>query len=307
MEKNSKLDSSETRPVMPLVSIGVPVYNGAATLERVLDSLLRQSLVDFELIISDNNSNDGTAAICQAFADRDVRVRYIRQVQNLGAVFNFQYVMDQARGRYFLWAACDDVRTLDFLEENVRFLENNPDYVASASPNCFEGEPPVGANFISFSIAAPTIHDRFHLFFQNCWESHGIFYSVVRTEVLKKCELFGQSFAAADWAFNLFLASQGNIHRCDKGLTIFGLNGVSSRSGSYRAFRTRRIELLLPFYRLSLYVLKLSAQFPLREKFKILRALFKINMRASWGQAYSALYQLYCAHLKPKRKLTHLE
>lgn len=285
---------------IPLVSIGVPVYNGAGTLRRTLESILAQTLVDFELIISDNASTDETAAICRDFAIRDARIRYVRQPRNLGAAFNFQYVIDQARGRYFLWAACDDVRTPDFLEENVRFLESHPDYVASASPNCFEGRSAVGANLVAFSIAAPSVHERFHLFFQNCWESHGIFYSVVRTDVLKQCEVLGQSFTAADWAFNLFLASQGNIHRCDKGLTIFGLNGISSRSGSYRAFRTRRIELLLPFYRLSLYVLKLSGQFPLQEKFKILKMLFKINMRASWGQAYSALYQFYCRHLKYK-------
>jgi glycosyltransferase involved in cell wall biosynthesis len=100
----------------PQVSIGMPVYNGAKFIREALDSLLAQTFTDFELIISDNASTDGTEAICREYAAKDVRVRYVRQAQNRGAIANFQYVLDEAVGGYFMWAAADDVWGLSWIE-----------------------------------------------------------------------------------------------------------------------------------------------------------------------------------------------
>ena len=77
---------------MPLISVGMPVYNGEAYLRDALDSLLSQTFRDFELIISDNASLDTTEAICREYAGSDSRIRYIRQTENLGAAANFQFV-----------------------------------------------------------------------------------------------------------------------------------------------------------------------------------------------------------------------
>ncbi|APW36991.1 hypothetical protein RD110_07075 [Rhodoferax koreense] len=92
----------------PMVSIGMPVFNGGRYIREALESLLRQSHINFELIISDNASTDNTANLCREFAARDARVRYVRQASNIGALGNFQYLLDQATGQYFMWAACDD-------------------------------------------------------------------------------------------------------------------------------------------------------------------------------------------------------
>ena len=59
----------------PLVSIGLPVYNGQKSLARAVDSILAQDFRDFELIISDNASTDNTGLICETFAKRDNRIR----------------------------------------------------------------------------------------------------------------------------------------------------------------------------------------------------------------------------------------
>ncbi|HKW94433.1 MAG TPA: glycosyltransferase family 2 protein [Methylomirabilota bacterium] len=92
----------------PLVSIGMPVYNGARHLPEALDSCLKQTLEDFELIISDNASTDDTSRICEAYARRDQRIRYIRQPRNIGAPRNWNVVVHEARGEFFKWASGND-------------------------------------------------------------------------------------------------------------------------------------------------------------------------------------------------------
>lgn len=109
----------------PLVSIGLPVYNGAAFLSEALESILAQTFDDFELIICDNASTDRTADICLEFASRDSRVRYHRQPKNMGACRNYDMSFHMARGRYFKWAAHDDLLAPTYLEQLVAVLEED--------------------------------------------------------------------------------------------------------------------------------------------------------------------------------------
>ena len=92
----------------PLVSIGLPVFNGAQFIRAGIESLLAQECADFELIISNNASTDETESICREFAARDHRVRVISQARNIGAIPNFGAVLGEARGEFFMWAAADD-------------------------------------------------------------------------------------------------------------------------------------------------------------------------------------------------------
>jgi glycosyltransferase involved in cell wall biosynthesis len=119
------------RPDRPRVTIGMPVYNGKRFLGRSLESLLGQTFSGFELIISDNASTDGTAEICAALAARDPRIRYIRQPENRGSQANFNVVLQEACGEYFMWAAADDEWDPDYVETLVRFLDANRDYVGA--------------------------------------------------------------------------------------------------------------------------------------------------------------------------------
>jgi hypothetical protein len=113
------------------VSLGVPVYNGEKLLPRALDSLLGQTFGDFEIVISDNASIDGTEEIGREYEKRDRRVRFVRQGRNLGAALNFNFVFEQSRGQYFKWMAHDDVIDPDYLQVCVDALERDPDAVLS--------------------------------------------------------------------------------------------------------------------------------------------------------------------------------
>jgi glycosyltransferase involved in cell wall biosynthesis len=106
----------------PLVSIGMPVHDGAKYIREAIDSLLCQHYVNLELIISDNASTDETVSICREYCARDRRVRLCTQDRNVGAIANFAFVLGQARGEYFMWAACDDVWDAAWIERLVETL-----------------------------------------------------------------------------------------------------------------------------------------------------------------------------------------
>lgn len=110
----------------PLVSIGMPVYNGEKYIRRALDSLLGQTYKNFELMISDNASTDETKEICEEYAKRNKRIKYIRQKENMGGANNFNFVLEQATGEYFVWASHDDIWEPCFISELVELLRTNP-------------------------------------------------------------------------------------------------------------------------------------------------------------------------------------
>ncbi|HVX16182.1 MAG TPA: glycosyltransferase [Pirellulales bacterium] len=113
----------------PKLSIGLPVYNGENYLAEALDCLLSQTYVDFELIVSDNGSTDGTESIVRAYAARDERIRYVRQPANRGAGWNFSETFRLARGEYFKWAAHDDLCDVEFFARCVAQLDRDPSLV----------------------------------------------------------------------------------------------------------------------------------------------------------------------------------
>ena len=117
----------------PKVTIGLPVYNGAEFLAKALDSLLAQTFGDFELIISDNASDDDTGQIGRRYALRDPRVRYYLNAQNIGAAPNFNRTVELSRGEFFMWAAHDDLWDPSYLENCVAALENDPGVVLACA------------------------------------------------------------------------------------------------------------------------------------------------------------------------------
>lgn len=278
---------------VPKSSIGVPVYNGAATLAAMLEALLQQTFRDFEIIISDNASTDETGAICAEYVVRDSRIRYVRQPRNIGAEPNFKFVLEQARGSYFMWSAADDIRSPDFLEENVKFLEANPDYVASTCPNRLEGR-----EMVDFSIEGDIV-ERFDAFLDHSWVSHGIFYALIRTDVLRGCEAVGRSFFGADWAVDLYLASRGNIHRTANGVMVSGAAGISSRANVWRKYRTHWISWVFPFHHFSLYAMELSSPFNLLQRLSLMMRLLRLNGWSAYSQFHSEFYPFYSAKIKP--------
>lgn len=117
----------------PLVTIGLNCYKAERWIGECLDSLLAQTVQDFEIVVSDNASPDRTFEICQAYASRDPRLRVYRTDRNIGVAGNINRVFELARGEYFCWASANDYYAPQFLERCLRPMREDPtiDLVAS--------------------------------------------------------------------------------------------------------------------------------------------------------------------------------
>jgi len=113
----------------PRVGIGMPVFNGEAYIRQAIESLLGQTFGDFELVIADNRSTDGTESICREYVALDRRVRYHRNDHNLGGPGNFRRVFALCRGEYHKWSTADDWWDPTVLEKSVAVLDRRPDVV----------------------------------------------------------------------------------------------------------------------------------------------------------------------------------
>jgi glycosyltransferase involved in cell wall biosynthesis len=193
----------------PKISIGLPVYNGENYLSEAIESLLAQTLTDFELIISDNASTDGTQEIARDYAVRDGRVRYVRQPINRGAGWNFSETFRLARGEYFKWAAHDDLCAPTLLQRCVEPLDKDRglvlafsrvdviDQVGRIVDDDFPDDPRQ-CNFQGVSVAgerrrtelcgSARPHERYLgvlVFSQRCYEVFG----VIRSSAMRRTDL----------------------------------------------------------------------------------------------------------------------
>lgn len=273
--------------LIPTVSIGMPVYNGERYIRAALESLLAQSFTDFELIISDNASTDATESICREYAARDARIVCIRHEKNRGASANFQFVLDQARGEFFMWAACDDVRSPDFISVNLDFLRQNPDYVASTSPVRFDGGEFDKIKMGDASLAGERPQRMLGFFTR--WHANGRFYSLMRKDALKDCRAVCAHFFGADWAVVLHLASQGKLNRASAGWVTLGKVGVSQSKNIFRVYREGCLDFFCPFAKLSKFTWALSGDLPASDRNRVALALLRINIKAFFVQFYVLL------------------
>ena len=267
------------------VTIGLPVWNGEETLGNAINTLLRQSFGDFNLVISDNASTDSTEEICKYYAASDPRIEYIRQPVNIGALRNFGFLLERARGKYFLWASHDDTRSDDYLDHNFAFLEANPDFVASTSPTRFED-----GDFSQIELGDGSLEgdaeSRFLDFFSfrpGNWHANGRFYSLFRTDALK-IRYVQKEYLGADWSTVLGLTRDGKFKRLEQGFVVLGKGGASNRKDIFANLRDRRILWLFPFLDLTDFCYRESKTFSFQSRFQIFRRLAKLNYQAARSQ-----------------------
>ena len=194
----------------PRVSIGLPVHDGERFLAEALDSLLAQTFADFELILGDNASTDGTEEICRRYSESDGRIRYVRSAENVGAAANFNAVLALAQGEYFKWAAHDDVCRPEFLARCVEVLDGDASVVlAYPRTRIIDADSAVVEDHdLKLASDAELASDRFGALMQGhkCFEIFGL----IRKPALDRTPGIG-AFAHGDGVLLTRLAVQGRL------------------------------------------------------------------------------------------------
>ena len=118
--------------VTPRVSVVVPSYNNASFVEATMDSILAQTFEDFELVVADHSSSDGTWALLQRYRS-DPRVRLTQTEAGGGAPRNWDRVTAEARGELLKLVCGDDIIYPDCLRDQVAAMDSNPSVVLVAA------------------------------------------------------------------------------------------------------------------------------------------------------------------------------
>ncbi len=248
----------------PIVSIGLPVYNGEDFLKYALDSLLSQTFRDFEIIISDNASTDNTPKICQEYVLKDKRIRYIRQNNNMGALWNFNFVLKQSNKEYFIWVSSDDKLHPEFLEKNIDILEKNKNVVCSIGDVIFSDV--VNYEFKSNNETKKTFRQRYVKSTYGTYESKvrtylkffqaSMIYGLFRRDKLQKSLTINKIFLAFDLTIILNVLKYGDLHVIDENLLHRYNKGSHSIIGTLREYDISLIKIIFLEFPFTFWCLK---------------------------------------------------
>jgi|APSaa5957512535_1039671.scaffolds.fasta_scaffold56316_1 glycosyltransferase involved in cell wall biosynthesis len=244
----------------PLVTVGIPVFNGEKFMKRRLDSILNQTYQNFQILISDNESSDLTSKICGDYQKKENKIKYYRQQKNLGFVKNFNYLIKNTQTKYFVMAAVDDLWEPTFLEENIKILESNEKIVGSIGEVNYFGNisnknnPPKIVEKLKKIIRKQDVNtlekhvrsvsgeynqkvDKYLRFNQGSFV-HGLY----RTKELQKNIILGP-LMSWDLAFILNILKFGDLHVIEQVLLHKFTGGLSS-GGIINIYKRHEI----PFY-----------------------------------------------------------
>jgi len=223
-----------SHPNPPIVTVLLPVYNGERYLREAVESILAQTLESFELLLVDDGSTDGTAAICQSFTDP--RVRVIRHEKNAGTVSALNSGIDLISTKYVARMDADDVALPDRLGRQVAFLEARPDIAACG---CWLLELVDGR--LRDVMRRPTGE----YLRQTAWRPVPIYNPCLRTDVLRELRYRADYVHAEDYDLYLRLCRHHRIDNVPAVLVHYRIHQASvskafrlqQRTNSWRTFR----------------------------------------------------------------------
>ncbi len=122
----------------PLVTIAIPTYNRPNELKKAIDSAIGQIYENLEIFVSDNCSSDKRVdEICKEYASSDARIRYVRQSENKGPLFNYNYLLENAKGEYHIYLADDDWLSNNYINDCIEYLKNNEYVIVFGNMNFY--------------------------------------------------------------------------------------------------------------------------------------------------------------------------
>ena len=242
----------------PAVSIAIPTFNRAATLERAVSSALHQTFADLEVVVSDNASTDATAALLARLSAADGRVRVIRQPSNRGMVANLNAALAAAEGEHVMLLADDDWLAPRCIEATLGALRGPPGAIAALGGVTYlrAGEP-VAAG-APRALGGPDGASRVRAYFAAVGDDHGNtwFYGLAPRALVHGLEPM-RNVLGFDWLRVAELAFLGPIALAGEPLIFRELGGVSeSTTRNVRESRLPALHAKLPQLVIAAHVLR---------------------------------------------------
>jgi glycosyltransferase involved in cell wall biosynthesis len=271
---------------VPEISIGMPVYNGERYISEAIESILNQSFPDFELIICDNKSTDSTRKICEYYAERDGRIRYVRHEENIGGPRNWNYVFSCAKAPYFKWAPANDTIHRDMLAKCKEALDSRPDVVVCFPRTILVDE--IGkfleyyAHDDALDLQSDSPCDRFLTLMTNV-QLNNAQCGLIRTDILRKTGLEG-IYERGDIGLMAELSLHGKFYRVAEYLSY---RRMSASTFTTRLSKTdlakfiepgRKKKLEFSEWKFQLGILRSIFRSPIRLSQKIGLFLFRIKV-----------------------------
>lgn len=180
-------------PHIPKVSVVMPAYNAEQYIREAIESILHQTFSNFEFIIIDDGSTDGTPHIIQEYPQRDDRIILLENKKNIWVSITANRGMDIAKGEYIARMDADDISMLDRFEKQVAFLDNNTDIGILGS----------AINIVNVS-GKPTRKKKYHL--QDSIIKRNMYYQIpicqgtlmMRTSLIRKYWWYNSDFLLSE-------------------------------------------------------------------------------------------------------------
>lgn len=262
----------------PILSVGIPLFNEEKNIPKLYKSINHQTLKEnIEIIISDNSSTDKTFKLLNKYFSKKKNIKIVRQKKNIGQAKNFSYVLNAAKGKYFLFHAGDDFLSNNYLENNLNFLSKNQGYVSSAGLTKLKNKN------IKFKLKKGNF-ERIKLFFKYKWVSHGIIYGIMKKKDLLNLKYIFQqeNYLAKDWLIDLCLLNKGKFNRDYKSYHKIG-EGLSYKKNAIQLQlsnkkKIRRIENFFPLYMFLKTFLFMKKDFSLFSQIYIIYQIIKLSI-----------------------------
>jgi glycosyltransferase involved in cell wall biosynthesis len=182
-----------SQQTQPLVSVGIPTFNRPEGLARVLHCIQKQTYRNIEVIVSDNcTPGEAVNQLMNSMVSNDGRFHYFRQDKNIGAIPNFEFVLQKSNGEYFFWTADDDLCEENFIERIVAVLEKSPDVALCTSDVKIIKEDDTLLSISklnSIRISNDWKQARRQFFYYPTSNMFFCIYGIFRTDALKQCSL----------------------------------------------------------------------------------------------------------------------
>jgi glycosyltransferase involved in cell wall biosynthesis len=228
---------------VPLVTIGIPTFERPSELARAVSSALAQDHRELEVLVSDDASaHPAVSQVAERLQAADARVRFVRQPRNLGHAGNYQWVLEAARGQYFMWLSDDDWLDPQYVSRCLAVLVDDPGLILVCGQARYYRNDAYVLNERPINLTSARSGARIVRYFARV-SLNGPLFGLARRDDLLRAGF--PQVVGGDWLLVASLAALGrvrtvpevHIHRSLGGLGAdashlarsFGLRGVAAR------------------------------------------------------------------------------